>query len=591
MDTERSGNYWKRIRRRQLLRGAAVLGVGGAAIALVGCGDDDDSGNNGGGTGGTSTQGPTATQAAAKIDGYKWLQNEPDLKAAARAGGALKYGTYIRASSLDPIKSPSFESANIYTPVYARLFRPKYGSEMDPYNPWSLEVVPDMASGSENPTAGVYTIKLKPNLKWQNVAPLNGRAFTADDVKFTLESFAASPEFGTAWLPLDKVEATDAQTVRVTLKQPVNYLIPALSEMRIVMLPKEVADADGDFSKRAIGTGPFVLDEYTPATSASYKKNPNYHVQGKPYVDSIQYVPYKDATTAREAYLTGQFPVGRGDGLGLPTQYKDDLSRKKDGVALQVQSRWQANVFFLGLKTDKPPFNNPQVAQALSKSWDRQAFIKSQLADLGGSVIGNFSWVDYFDKQPDLSAVTKYDVADAKRLLSAAGISGDIEATLDYANYGQTLVDQIQFIAEQVKEAGFNIKLQMAEVAAYGAKFSQGNFDNMALGFIATVPRYQPLVMKTFLESTSGRNALKINDPELDSNIKKLTESTDKNEQKTAYQAIWNKVHTRPYLIPLIDGPTLFFWDKKVHNWLFNQYSDPAGWGLQSMFEQVWLEA
>ncbi len=590
MEIERTAIYWKRIQRRQLLRGAVTATVGGAALLAVGCGDDDDGDGDSspGPSGGTTA---TAQPTAAAITGFEWLQNKPDLALQAKAGGTLKYGVGIKAASLDPIKSSSFESANVYTPVYSRLFRPKYGSELSPYHPWKFETVPDIATGSESPTPGTVTLKLRPGVKWQNVAPLNGRAFTSEDVKFTLESYAASPEFGTAWLPIDKVEAPDAQTVKITLKQPINYLIPALAEMRIVMLPKEVAQADGDFSKRAIGTGPFILDQYTANTSAHYTKNKDYYVSGKPYLDAIEYVPYKDAATGREAYLTGQFPVGRGDGLGTADQYKDDMKRKADGTVLKLQSRWQANVWFLGLKSDKAPFNNPQVAQAFSKAWDRAAFAKVLLGDLQPNALGNFTWVDYFDKEPDLGAVTKYDVADAKKLLAAAGITGTLDVTCDYAPYSQGLTDQIQFIAEQLKAAGINMKLQQSDFAAYGPKFSQGQFDNMALGFISTVPRYQPLVMKTFLESTSGRNALKINDPELDSSIKKLTESTNTGEQKAAYQSIWNKVHTRPYLIPLIEGPTFFFHDKKVHNWLINQYSDPAGWGLQSMFEQVWLEA
>jgi ABC-type transport system substrate-binding protein len=188
-----------------------------------------------------------------------------------------------------------------------------------------------------------------------------------------------------------------------------------------------------------------------------------------------------------------------------------------------------------------------------------------------------------------MSSVNTYDVANAKKLLSAAGISGTVDATIDYAAYSTGTTDAIQFIAEQAKQAGFNIAPKLNDIAAYGPKFSQGQFDNVALGFIATVPRYAPLIMKTFLESTSSRNALKINDPELDAQVKTLTTSSDAAAQKSAYQAIWNKVHLRPYLLPMLDSPALFFWDKTVHNWLPNQYSDPAGWGLQSMLEQVWL--
>ncbi|MFI5268489.1 MAG: ABC transporter substrate-binding protein [Chloroflexota bacterium] len=583
-------NYWKRIRRRQLLKGAALGAVGGAGLIAVGCGDDDTTKTPA--SGGTSSSGgtsPAASPTPVPLTGFKWLQNQPDLTAQPKPGGALKYGITVSQGSLDPVKNSSYTAAYIYTPVYSRLFRPKFGSELSPYNPWTLQIQPDLAASSESPTAGQGNIKIRPNVKWQNVAPVSGRAFTADDVKYTLDTYTASAEFNTAWLPIDSVTVPDSQTVSIKLKQPVNYLIPALAEMRVVMLPKEVAAADGDFSKRAIGTGPFILDQYTPNSVAHFTKNPDYYVAGKPYVNTVEYVRFKDATTARQAYLTGQFPVGAQDGLGADATYKDDLSQKPDGVALQLDSRWQAAVFFLGLKTDKPPFNNPMVAQALSQSYDRKAFAKTLNPNLGANAIGNFTWIDYFDKQPDLSSVNTYDVANAKKLLSAAGVTGTVDATIDYAAYGQGLVDGIQFIAEQSKAAGFNLTPKLNDIAAYGPKFSQGQFDNMALGFIATVPRYTPLTMKTFLESTSGRNALKINDPDLDAQIKTLTTSTDQAAQKSAYQAIWNKVHLRPYLLPMLDSPVIFEWDKTVHNWLFNQYSDPAGWGQQSMLEQVWL--
>jgi len=586
-------NYWKRIRRRQLLRGAALGVVGGAGLIAVGCGDDDNTNTTTTAPAGSSTSGAGKTTAAsptaAPITGFKWLQNEPDLKATPKAGGNLKYGIAVSQGSLDPIKNSSYTAAYIYTPVYSRLFRPKYGSELSPYNPWTLQIQPDLASGSETPTAGQVNIKIRPGVKWQNVDPVNGRAFTADDVKYSLDAYAASAEFNTAWLPIDSVTVPDAQTVTIKLKQPVNYLIPALAEMRVVMLPKEVAAADGDFSKRAVGTGPFILDQYTPNSVAHFKKNPDYYVQGKPYVDTVEFVRFKDATTAAQAYLTGQFPVGAQDGLGGDATLKDQLNQKKDGVALQLDSRWQAAVFFLGLKTDKPPFNNPMVAQALSQSYDRKALAKTLYPNLGAQALGNFTWVDYFDKQPDLSSVNNYDVANAKKLLQAAGITGTVDATIDYAAYGQAQADTIQFIAEQAKQAGFNLTPKLNDIAAYGPKFSQGQFDNVALGFISTVPRYTPLTMKTFLESTSARNALKINDPELDAQVKTLTTSSDQAAQKSAYQAIWNKVHLRPYLLPLLDTPAVFMWDKTVHNWLVNAYSDPAGWGNQSMLEQVWL--
>jgi peptide/nickel transport system substrate-binding protein len=510
---------------------------------------------------------------------------------AAKPGGTLKYGTYIRAPGLDPIKTASYDAASIYTPVYSKLFRSKLPADLKPYSPWKQEVVPDLASGFENPSPGVVVIKIRQGVKWHNAAPVNGRNFTADDAKFTLEAFAKSPEFK-EWLPIDKADVVDATTLRVTLREPINYLIPALAENRIVMLAKEVGEADGDFNKRVIGTGPFTLEQYTPGTTVNLKKNPAYYLQGKPYLDAVEYVPYKDEASARAAYIAGQFQATRGEGVYDPQNYKNVLNQTKDSsVGYLIQSRWQCNVWFVGLKGDKAPFTDPRVTQAISKGWDRLGFAKIAFEGLKPNLYGPLSWVEWFDKEPDISSITKYDPADAKRLLQAAGITGDLKIPMEYANYGQATVDQFLYMVEQLKGIGVQIEPKLYPTPEYIGRFTPGLFEYGALGFTATVPRYGPLLMKSFLQTGGARNALRVSDPEIDSNIKKLTETTNAAEQKAAYQAVWNKAILRPYFIGLVEAPTIIIHNKKVHNWLFNMWNDYSGWGHGAMFEQAWLEA
>src|SRR5262249_36861989 len=128
-------NYWTRLgrgalSRRRLVRGSALAGFGAAAWAAVGCGDDDNKSSPATAAGGSTkaasgspASGATSGGSTDAVDGVVWLQNKPDLSLAPKPGGTLKYGTYIRAPTLDVIKSSSFESSNIWTPVYSWLFR------------------------------------------------------------------------------------------------------------------------------------------------------------------------------------------------------------------------------------------------------------------------------------------------------------------------------------------------------------------------------------------------------------------------------------------------------------------------------------
>src|SRR5439155_21478636 len=64
-----------------------------------------------------------------------------------------------------------------------------------------------------------YTFTLKPNVKWQNKSPMNGRAATATDFVKTWDVFAkASPNAAKYSGIIDKVEAPDDKTVKMTLK-------------------------------------------------------------------------------------------------------------------------------------------------------------------------------------------------------------------------------------------------------------------------------------------------------------------------------------------------------------------------------------
>ena len=239
---------------------------------------------------------------------------------------------------------------------------------------------------------------------------------------------------------------------------------------------------------------------------------------------------------------------------------------------------------------DKKPFDDPRIITAMSKGFDRAAYAKNAFNGLTGNVLGPYPWVDWYDKEPDLGNAYKFDPTAAKQLLSAAGITGTLDIPFEYANYGQSLVDQIQFMAEQLKAIGINMQLSLLDVVAYQTKYVSGNAENGLVGFIGTSPRYAPLSALSIWHSSATPNRYHIKDPIIDSSLDKVTTSLDKNEQRAAFQAFENQLATRPYIMQVAEAPTHFFHSPKVHNYLPNEYHDVAGWGGNS-FETLWMDA
>ncbi len=613
-----------RLSRRAALRGAALTGLGGAALWTVGCSSSNNNksvatATKAAATAASATSAATtapataagtaaATRAAAsatavgaassspaasagsatpKIADFGWTNNAPDLKATPKKGGTFRFGTHVVPPGLDPVKSASYESANIYTPVYNRLIRGQYGTELQPYNPWRLMITNDLAASMEHPDAMTYTFKLKPNIKFQNVDPVKGRAFTSADVKYSLDAFLANKETAT-YLASVTVDAPDPLTVKLTLTKPANYILQALADPRIVMLAHEVADADGDFSKRAIGTGPFILDNFQPNVSAHYKRNPDYYRTDRPYFDAMQFDNFKDNASSKAAFIAGQYEYAQYALLNPTDDIKDILAAQKSTVVLKLQSRWQSNVFAMGFAADKAPYTDPRVRIGISKGWDRSVFGKK---NYGGdyNVLGAYAWIDEFDSAPDLGDAYKFDQKAAKDMLSAAGQSS-LTVPFDYFPYGGDADDQLQTIQNQLKEIGVNLQLNKLDATAFFAKYYGQKVDNAISSFIPTTPRWAPLSMLVLWHSGSPKNYLRLNSPDFDAAVDKLTTTEDPAEQKKAYQDAFNKLHQPAYFVSWAESPTFFVHSPKLHGVLPNMYNDPAGWGNQAL-EDWWLDA
>ena len=140
---------------------------------------------------------------------------EPDPSAMSPTGEvSLRTGTTVPFSGLDPQTEAGTGLA-----ITARLYG--YLLHVDPRDD---SIIYDQADSVEQPDASTYIFKLRDDISFHDVDPTHGRTLVADDVVQSIERFrdnALAPTRTFHTNILDRVEAVDALSVRVTTKRPV----------------------------------------------------------------------------------------------------------------------------------------------------------------------------------------------------------------------------------------------------------------------------------------------------------------------------------------------------------------------------------
>jgi peptide/nickel transport system substrate-binding protein len=202
----------------------------------------------------------------------------PAAVASAQAKSPRLGGTFISAKTTEaPSLEPNLEQALSRHPIdplfYNRLVE------------WSAEgkLEPSLAQSWTTSADGkTWTFKLRQGVKFHN-----GREFVADDVKYSYER-VLDPKLGSGGRgylsAIEQIDVVDKHTVRITTKQPSASLLAGMAGNWSSIVPREVAD----LRRTAVGTGPFILQEWIPQSHLKARKNPDYWDKGKPYVDAVE---------------------------------------------------------------------------------------------------------------------------------------------------------------------------------------------------------------------------------------------------------------------------------------------------------------
>ena len=557
--------YWdrltsKRINRRRTIQGFGVAGVGLSAAALVGCGDDDDKGGAGG-SGGAAT--PTSTAIA------------PGAGQQIKKGGHLTAHMGGSPRSLDP---------HFDTFPYNTAITNTTNNGLLQFSPDLSKIEGDLALAMpEQPDPLTYTFKIPSGVKFHDVDPVNGREFTAEDVKYSIERQMTDKagQFQHAYFFLNKVakvEAVDKTTVKFTLSKPFAPFISYIASPWTMMICREVVEKDGDLTQRAIGTGPFIFKEWQKDVKFELVKNPNYYKKELPNIDQYTILLATDPDTAATMFIDKK--------VDAIVSGITQLQRIKDGRK-DVNYQAQPSQFWKQLRMppttkDQPypkPFDDKRVREAIVRAVNKQ-----QVLDLvynGDGAIAKGPILPQYSTWALKDEPVGFDLNKAKALMKEAGQDAGFSGEFIWAATTPQQDQISEVLKQQLKEIKVNLELKPMELAAYY---------NQTYAYKYTFSHHTPLNNPDpdeNLASYFGRNAtfFKFYNEAIWDLIDKQAGELDTEKRKAIVQDIQKQVALEFPMAFMHTTNNHNFTDKKVKGWF---YSNDLYNGRVS---NVWLDA
>lgn len=549
-----------RLSRRRVLRGGATGVVSLAGLSLLaGC------------TGSAATpEAASPTPAAAAPASTAPAATATSVVPRPKYGGTYRHRATGEFPHLDPHQTNS-PILFVQGPgwAYSRLVSPTSAPERKGNE---VLYVGDLAEKWDIADDRTFIFKLRPGIKFHNIKPVNGRALTAEDVKFSLERQVAM-KINAGGLPaFEKLEAVDPVTLKLTLKQPDADAIVSLAAITNVVIAREVLDstASGDLKEGpTIGSGPFIHEKWDKDAVASLTRNPDYYLKGIPYVDRIEFPRINDDQSKFAAFRAKQ--LGWGPQSITVAQYNE--LKKQDPTLHLEKSRRNGGLIEIGLVVTKPPFNDKRLRQAINYAVDRQAVIDSIGEGLGylSSATPMPTW-DWFLPQDEMKQLQRRDLAKARQLLADAGYPNG-QGLPEIEFYHPKFIDTWTAIAElnlaQLKEVGIQGKLKVVDVATYLSQVATGAAKDMIAYHGPTILPSASTNADLFTKHLPGgpRNAFGIDDPKLTDMIQKQAVMLrDPDGRKKALQDVQRYLIDSAHSVNIIGAEFITAWWDFVKN-------------------------
>ena len=448
--------------RKKGKRLATILAAGLIAMLMAGCSSQESSTETTAAVSGNTTENADAAEESEAVQTATALPvsaTKPDVP----EGESVSQETDVVGAmqvdfiTMDPLDTSDTLSGGIQRLIMDGLF----GFDDD------MNIIPLLAESYEaNDNATEFTIHLR-----QGISFTDGTPFNADAAKANLDRWG-DPDLGlkrTSLLCniLESTEVVDEYTVKVTLTEPFGAFISTLAHPACVLMsPKVIAEGSEACAEHPVGTGQYEFVEWIAGDHATVTLNKDWWGYDAEICGGTALAEpdagFKSITfrpVTENASRVAMLQAGDADFIWpVPTESMSTLAADPD---VYVDAGEGIVVRWLFLNTQKEPFNDVRVRQAMNYGVDKDAYIavvKNGLASQATSVLGP-AVQHYKGNDP-----YPYDPEKAKELLAEAGYPDGFDTTIICRSTTADL-KQSEFLQQQLAQIGVNVEIRSFENA------------------------------------------------------------------------------------------------------------------------------
>ena len=295
-----------------------------------------------------------------------------------------------------------------------------------------------------------YTFHLNSNMCFSN-----GDKLDADDVAWSINQLKEKQYYNANQVAsLDKAEAVDANTVKLTLSTPDSNLLWYLTGR-----PGLVFDKNAKYNAKteAVGSGPYTVESFDSASKMVLKANAKYW--GTAHKPATEHVVLKFITDDNAAVN-----ALKGSDVDVLSPVNATLAKSLDTNTYRVSAADGSDKFVLAFNCTNAKLKDKRVRQAIRYAINHKEIIASR-GNVDYALGGPIPSVD--PGYEDLTGLYPYNVDKARQLMKDAGYSTDnpLRLTLTYANtYGSELGDQLK---SQLAKIGIDLKINYVEFSTW----------------------------------------------------------------------------------------------------------------------------
>ncbi len=338
-----------------------------------------------------------------------------------------------------------------------------------------------LAESYEIPDNETLIFHIRKGVKWWDKPPANGRELTADDVVWNIQTqWALDTGNFKAFFPpeerLISVEALDRYTVKLTVPlntQGVHFWEDG--QRCYIMLP-ELYPNQKEW-ENALGTGAFMVTDYTPGSGIEMERNPNYWQtdpsgpgEGNqlPYLDGLKFLIIPDLSMRLASFRTGKL-----DMLSVTLEQWEDLQRTMN-YEFEYIHTYSSVALPTGRQDKGLPFNDVRVRQAMNLAVDKVTILndyyKGQGELLGWPYYNTPAFSDLYipleELPPNVQELVRGGNPEkARQLLTEAGYPNGFKTNI-YSNSPQA-TDILSILKADLSKVGIDMEIRQVEGSVY----------------------------------------------------------------------------------------------------------------------------